>query len=110
MPHAIYFLMFAVVAILATISLVKAAKGRRSYNTAMVTDGLLAESYIRADAKVWEARQRGQRTYATYVATSGRALTAEILAVTDDGRLQIRRRGHRRSVPFLRPASEVFPR
>lgn len=108
MSNAIYFLMFVVVAILATVSLVKAAKANQSYNT-VVADGV-AESYARADNAVVEARQRHQRTYARYVATSGRALTAEILAVRDDGSLELRRRGHRHSAPFVRSVSEVFPR
>jgi nitrogen fixation protein FixH len=108
MSHAIYFLMFVVVAILATVSLVKAAKASQSYNT-VVADGVV-ESYARANDAVVEARQRHQRTYARYVAASGRALTAEVLAVRADGNFELRRRGHRHSAPFVRPVSEVFPR
>ena len=105
MPHAVYFLVLAVVAIIVTVSLVKAAKANnQSYNTVM------AESYADASNAAVEACQRRQRAYARYVTTSGRALTAEILAVRADGNFELRRRGHRHSAPFVRPVSEVFPR
>lgn len=109
MPHAIYFLMFAVVATLATISLVKGAKASQSYNTVVADDA--AESDSRTTNVAVEDHQRRQRTRGHCVsASSGRAIAVEVLGINANGTLKLRRRGHLRAMPFTRPASAMFSR
>jgi hypothetical protein len=108
MLHAIMFSLFAIIGTLVIIVINDMSKVSDDYH-ALVADGI-AESYARANSALMKARERHQRTYAGYLSASGQTLIAEIMAVRGDGGLELRRRGHRRSAPFVRSASEVFPR
>jgi hypothetical protein len=104
--YGITFLLLAIFGTIAIIRINDAIKGGRD----VVAADAIIESYARANAALMAARQQHQRAYARYVTANGRTLIAEVMMVTDDGTLQLRRRGHRHSVPFTRSADEVFPR
>jgi hypothetical protein len=108
--HAIFFLIFGVVAIVATTVLVKTGKAVNHLALSPVFDPAAA-SYARADAAIAVAREQRQHARAHCVsASSGRAIAVEVLGVSDDGALKLRRRGHPHSAVFSRPASAMFSR
>lgn len=108
--HAVFVSLFIVAAVFAAASVAKAVAKRQQYALAPASD-VVVESHARAAAAIAAARRKRQHTRTHCVsASSGQPLAVEVLEVRSDGYFQLRRRGHRRGLPFVRPASAMFSR
>jgi hypothetical protein len=107
--HTMVILIFSVAAILVVLGLKKAAKNQQSVRVEFIDPEVL--SHARAAAALRAAREERRHTRANcVVASTGRAISVDVLAVNIDGTLRLRRRGHPHSAPFDRPAGAMFSR